>query len=58
MSYYILVSMEISCIQASIRVENQYNDFVMQVMQDREVFIYFVFVFILYDNRSLDPAAF
>ena len=33
MSYYILSSGEISCIRASIRVENQYDDFV-NVMQD------------------------
>ena len=32
-TYYILISVEVSCIQASIRVENQYDDLV-KVMQD------------------------
>ena len=36
MSYNILVSVEISCIKASIRMENKYNDFI-KVMQDSMV---------------------
>ena len=58
MSYYIFVSVEISCIMASIRVENQYDDFV-KVMQDSTACFHLLrfYIFILYDNRSLDRAA-
>ena len=52
MSYNILVSMEISCIRASIRVEIKYDDFV-KVMQDkRRVFICLGFIASIFQDLA------
>ena len=57
MSDNIHVSVEISCIRASIGVGNQYKDF-FKVMQDSAAcFQLFRFKLFFYDNRNLDRAA-
>ena len=40
-----------------VRVENQYDDFVKAMQDSMAFFIYLGFIFILYDNGSLDRAA-